>query len=277
MWTPFAAGAGARERCPPSEVYSFRIEREAMDGPTLTVLIISFLATLIRSTFGFGEALVAVPLLALTMPIRVAVPVAVLLSVTVALVVVIQDWRDIQVSSAGWLIFSTLFGIPIGIGLLETSQRNIFKAALGLLIFFFACLSLKKKGLPELKSDSRVALLLCGFLAGIFGGAYGINGPPLVVYGTMRRWSPRNFRATLQGYFLPASLFGIVGFWLSGLWVPEVTHSYLIALAAAIPAIFVGRRLNGRLSGDTYLKYVHCGLAGIGALLVVQALTGSSK
>ena len=31
-----------------------------------------------------------------------------------------------------------------------------------------------------------------------------MNGPPLAIYGSMRRWSAQHFRATLQGYFLPA-------------------------------------------------------------------------
>jgi hypothetical protein len=35
------------------------------------VLLIIFLATLIRSTFGFGEALIAVPLLAFFLPLNV--------------------------------------------------------------------------------------------------------------------------------------------------------------------------------------------------------------
>lgn len=38
------------------------------------ILAIVFIATLVRSTFGFGESLVAVPLLALVIPIEVAVP-----------------------------------------------------------------------------------------------------------------------------------------------------------------------------------------------------------
>jgi uncharacterized membrane protein YfcA len=43
-----------------------------MDHPTAYVMLVVFVATLIRSTFGFGEALVAVPLLALTLPIELA-------------------------------------------------------------------------------------------------------------------------------------------------------------------------------------------------------------
>ena len=74
-------------------------------------------------------------------------------------------------------------------------------------------------------------LLGCGFIAGVTGGAYGMNGPPLVIYGAMRRWSAQHFRATLQAYFLPASAsIGMVGYWLTGLWVAAVTHYYLVCL-----------------------------------------------
>ncbi len=53
----------------------------------LLVLAIVFVATVIRSAFGFGEALIAVPLLGLCMPLRVAAPLAVLLSIAIAAVV----------------------------------------------------------------------------------------------------------------------------------------------------------------------------------------------
>ncbi|HEX4055869.1 MAG TPA: hypothetical protein VHX86_16520 [Tepidisphaeraceae bacterium] len=70
-----------------------------MDVVTIYLLSVVFVATLIRSTFGFGEALIAVPLLALRIPIEVAAPLAVLVSVTVAAVAVTQDWRKIHVRS----------------------------------------------------------------------------------------------------------------------------------------------------------------------------------
>jgi hypothetical protein len=87
---------------------------------SVCVLFILFVATLIRSAFGFGEALVAVPLLAFFVPLGVAAPLAVLVSITVAAIVVVQDWNKIHLESTGWLVFSTLFGIPLGLLLLMT-------------------------------------------------------------------------------------------------------------------------------------------------------------
>ena len=189
-------------------------------------MFIIFIATAIRSTFGFGEALIAVPLLAFFLPLNVAAPLAVLVSITVALVVVAQDWRHVHVASAGWLVLATLFGIPLGLCLLTSSHQEMVKAALGVLIIAFSAYALIGRAPLQLDRDSRPWLLACGFVAGVLGGAYGMNGPPLAVYGTMRRWSAQQFRATLQGYFLAASLIGMCGYWAAGLWTAPVTRYF---------------------------------------------------
>lgn len=236
------------------------------------VLIVIFIATLIRSVFGFGEALIAVPLLALRLPVNVAAPLAVLVSITVAAVIVVQDWQKIHLRSTGWLVLPTLFGIPLGLLLLTSGNSRLVKGALAVVIMAFSMYALIGRKPPELHSDSRLWLLVFGFLAGVLGGAYGMNGPPLAIYGAMRRWSAQHFRATLQGYFLPASMIGMAGYWLAGLWVPAVTHYYLMSLPLTLAAILLGRSINRRLHGYAFLKYVHVGLVVIGAVLLLQAI-----
>jgi uncharacterized protein len=244
-----------------------------MDSSTLYVVLVVFLATLIRSALGFGEALLAVPLLALLLPLRVAAPLAVLLSISIAGIIVIQDWQKIHLRSTGWLLFATLFGIPLGLLLLTSSHQQTAKVALAIVLITFSAYSVFGSKPLELKTDNLAWLFGCGFFAGVLGGAYGMNGPPLAIYGAMRRWSPQHFRATLQGYFLPASIIGMAGYWLAGLWVPAVTHYYLMSLPAMLPAILLGRLVNHRLREETYLKYVYSGLAAIAAVLFIQAMT----
>ncbi|MFZ1931097.1 MAG: sulfite exporter TauE/SafE family protein [Candidatus Sulfotelmatobacter sp.] len=255
------------------------VQETAINVATASVLLIIFVATLIRSTFGFGEALVAVPLLAFFIPLEVAAPLAVLVSITIAGIVVVQDWKKIHLPSTGWLVLSTLFGIPLGLLLLTSIHQRILKGTLGLFIVAFSVYSLiGRRAIGrsplELKRDSRGWLLVCGFCAGVLGGAYGMNGPPLAIYGAMRRWSAQHFRATLQGYFLPASIIGMAGYWLAGLWIPTVTHYYLLSLPATVIAVFLGRAINHRLHGEGFLKYIYLSLAGIGAVLSIQAIAG---
>lgn len=168
------------------------------------------------------------------------------------------------------LVLSTLFGIPLGLLLLTTVQETVVKAFLAVTIIGFAWLCLAGRGKMELQ-DNKLAWLF-GFVAGIFGGAYGMNGPPLVIYGSLRRWSPEHFRATLQGYFLPASMVGLLGYWLAGLWVRDVTRFYFASLPVALAAIVVGRWLNRRMKADYFIIYVHVGLIVVGSVLLIQAI-----
>jgi len=99
-----------------------------------------------------------------------------------------------------------------------------------------------------------------------------MNGPPLAIYGSLRRWSPEHFRATLQAYFLPASLAGIAGYWFGGLWTPAVNRFYLVSLPGVFVAIFLGRAINRRMRSHRFISYVHVGLTAIGVLLLLKAL-----
>lgn len=243
-----------------------------MSYTIIFILLISFIASLVRSTLGFGESLIAVPLLLLFLPVEVAVPLSVMLSIVIALVVVIQDHKKIHFYSAKWLIIYAILGIPIGIAILVYGNESLIKAGLGALIIIYALYTLFVKTNKVLKKDQMLWLFVCGFLSGILGGAFGLNGPPLVVYGNMQQWTAKHFRVTLQAYFLPVSLISAIGYYAKGLITTEVNHYFLISLTTAIPAIFLGRYLNNQLKDDSFFRYVYWGLVIIGAILITSVL-----
>ncbi len=241
-----------------------------LDGITLPVIAVLFFGTLVRSAFGFGEALIAVPLLSLLMPIRQAAPIAVLVSITIAVMVLLQDWRKVHLRSAGWLTLSTLFGIPAGLLLLRIAPDALVKGILAVVIMAFSVHALVSRRTRSLGND-RWAWLF-GFHAGVLGGAYGMNGPPLAIYGSLRRWEPEQFRATLQAYFLPASLAGMAGYGLAGLWTPAVNHFFLVSLPGVIVAVLCGRALTARMPRQRFTDFVYVGLTVIGGVLLFQSL-----
>lgn len=239
---------------------------------TAYVVVVISVATLIRSTFGFGEALIAVPLLALRLPVTIAAPLAVMVSTVIAGVVLVQDWRHVEVRSAMGLIFSALPGIPLGVWLLARGNEHVIKSILGVLIISFSIYALTAGTARHLPDDHYRWLLGCGFLSGVLGGAYGMNGPPLAIYGALRRWSPQHFRATLQGYFLPASLAGLIGYAALGLWRAPLTRYFLFSLPAMAAAIVLGRVINQRMKGPGFFRVVYVGLIAVGSVLLVQAI-----
>lgn len=122
-----------------------------------------------------------------------------LASTVIAGVVLVQDCQPVEVRSAIGLILSALLGIPLGVLLLARGNQHVVQSILGILILGFSIPSLTVGAPRRMHEDHSGWLLGCGFLSGVMGGAYGMNGPPLDIYGALRRWTPQHFRRTLQG------------------------------------------------------------------------------
>ena len=239
-----------------------------MDPYTLPVVAIVFVAVLTRSTFGFGEELVAMPLLSLVIPVERAALLVALVSTTTSAAVLAQDWRSVHVRTAGWLIAFSLAGIPLGLLLLKYADARVVKAVLGVVLLGFSGFCLLGRRPWTLHTDrSAWAFGLC---AGVLGGAYNTHGPPLVIYGTLRQWSAEHFRATLQGYALPTGLVVLAAHGVAGLWVSAVLWQYALALPAVLAAVVLGRALNRAFPAERFFRAVHAVLMLLGTMLLVQ-------
>ena len=85
-----------------------------LDLATLAVPVIIFVATVVRSTFGFGGALVAMPLLTLVVGIQTATPLVALVVNTNSIAILLSSWRDVRIGSAWRLVVSSLLEIRSG-------------------------------------------------------------------------------------------------------------------------------------------------------------------
>ncbi|MBI9054214.1 MAG: sulfite exporter TauE/SafE family protein [Bacteroidales bacterium] len=241
-----------------------------MDINILFVIIgVVFISTLTRSTFGFGDALIAMPLLALFIDIKIATPLVALIAFFIAISILIRSWQRVEIKSAWRLIVSSLIGIPIGLWFLDDINENIIKLVLGIIVLFFAIYSLVKPKLHQLKGEKLSWLF--GFIAGILGGAYNTNGPPIVIYSSLKKWNPENFRATLQGYFFTTGILVITGHGIAGNFTKEVLLYFICTLPIVILAIYLGRIYNKRISHNFY-KYIYIILIVIGSLLIYNSI-----
>ena len=234
---------------------------------SILVFTIVFISTLIRSAFGFGNALIAMPLLALILGIKTATPLVAMIGIVIALVMLLREWRELDFKDAIYLILSTLAGIPLGLFFLSSAPERIVRIILGLILIGFSCYNLLGPKLPRIRTNALV--FPAGFLAGILGGAYNTNGPPVVIYGVMRGWSKEKFRATLQGYFLISSLIIVIGHGLAGLWSPKIWQLFALSTPASVLGVFSGWRLTKNVHQDTYQRMIYLFLIVAGFFLFI--------
>lgn len=217
---------------------------------SITVILIFGISTLISATFGFGSAIFAMPLLTLTVGLTTALPLFGLMAPTVSGLIILGSWRTIKWTATWRLILATFVGIPLGISIIQIVPSVIVTRLLGSLLIGFGGYRLSQWELPHINATQWA--LPVGFCAGILGGAYNTPGPPIVIYGNLCRWSPQEFRATLQGYFFPVTLMITVMQGMAGMWTPEIIGLYLLSIPSTLLAIALGAWLNRTLPVQSF-------------------------
>lgn len=230
-----------------------------------------FLGALVRSFFGFGDAAVAMPLLALlAVPLDVAVPLVGLAGMAVALLAVARGWSDVDRRALLALTLSTIVGVPVGVLLVTHMSEPALQRSLGLLLVGYGAYLAAGRRLPRPLLRRSAWAYPFGFAAGALGGAYNFNGVPVAVYGTLRRWPPERFRGTLQAHFLVSSILVVTGQAAGGLWTVEVLRSFAAAAPGVLVAVPLGSVLHRRVSAPAFTRLVHGLIVVLGLVLLVR-------
>ena len=125
-------------------------------------LLILFISTLIRSTIGFGDALLAMPLLTIVLGIETATPLVALIASTIAMIITLKNWRKIEVNAAWQLVLGSFIGIPIGVLLLKIAPKALVINTFGVFVILFGLYRLFRLNLPTLKGKGWAYLF--GFI-----------------------------------------------------------------------------------------------------------------
>lgn len=243
----------------------------------LGVVLVIFLGALTRTTFGFGEAVVSMPLLTL-LPLNLHTSISLMgfVGLTVAIVAVTTGWRHIHRKALVPLVFSALAGIPIGLIMVTYVPTNVMTGSLGVALFAYAIYSLTRP--IYLITDVQDRLqhplwgVLFGFASGVFGSAYNFNGVPVAVYGSIRGWQPRIFRSTMQAYFLISGTLIVIGQGISQMWNFDVFTLYLFSLPSMAAAILLGTLLHRKIPTDKFQRYIFFLVMALGVVLFAKSI-----
>ena len=233
----------------------------------MAVALVLFVGAWTRSFFGFGDAAVAMPLLALLVRVETAVPLVGAAGLVVAFVAMLGARQDIDREAFTRLTISTLTGIPFGVLLVTHGSEALITRSLGVLLLAHGGSSLLGPPLPRLRRGGWA--LPFGFAAGCLGSAYNFNGVPVAVYGTMRRWPPDRFRGTLQAHFVVSSVLVVAGQGIGGLWSREVVGLLAVGLPGVLLAVPLGRLLHRRVAPGRFVAYVYGLISVLGVLLLL--------
>ncbi len=233
----------------------------------IAVALVVFTAVFTQSLSGFGSALVAMALLPALIGIRIATPLVAVVAMSLEAFLLLRYRRSLNLRLVWRLAVGSLVGIPLGMLALRRIDEDVALTALGVVIILYALYALFELKPPALNHPAWAYTF--GLVAGMLGGAYNTSGPPVVVYGNARRWSPLEFKSNLQGFFFLNSVLVVTGHALSGNFSPQVWRYYWIALPALALGVLVGVSLDRRVNPATFRKIVLVLLLVMGVRLVL--------
>lgn len=198
--------------------------------------LIASLGMLVQSVVGFAGSLLAVPLFALLMSPRDAVPAYAFLLLVVNGFLVCEGRRHIEWRAVRGLLLGGLPGVPLGALVLKHLPTGVIGAAISAVTLLFGLLFLARVRIRFPVHPATEPLL--GLVSGMLGGSISESGPPVVVYGLSREWAKDVFRSSLLAYFLCLAVAATLSYVALGMVTGQML---LLAAAALLPALAAAR------------------------------------
>ncbi len=232
---------------------------------------IVLLGYVVLGVSGFGSALVSMPLLALVLPIRMVVPLMLMLDFVGMLVNGVRLRRDVDTSEVRNIVPPLLAGMGLGVTALVFLPARAVLFVLGAFILAYGLYTLKPR--PGRTPVGRVWSLPAGFFGGLIGGMFGTGGAVFAMYFMARIPDVARMRATMSAVFVVSTGSRFALFLLSGLLLQR---DVWLAFAALVPLVFIGlaigHRLHGRLSRMQVARLLSLLLLGSGSSVLIKAL-----
>ncbi|MCB8977281.1 MAG: sulfite exporter TauE/SafE family protein [Ardenticatenaceae bacterium] len=218
--------------------------------------LIVFFAIFVQAASGFGLALISMPLLVGLVGISTATPLVAVVAITAEIFLLRRYWHALNFSAVKRLSLASVVGIPLGVYVLREADGRLITTILGVIVTAYALYALFGPRLPQLRQPAWAYGF--GFIGGVLSGAYNTSGPPVIIYGTCRRWEPTTFKGNLQAYFMLNSLFTLSAHALSGNFTAVVWHNYFWALPGIALGLLAGKWVDGRMNPAQFRKGCWC-------------------
>lgn len=219
----------------------------------MLVSLILFVAVLISTLSGFGSSLIAMPLLTLIIGVQEAGPLVILIVILQSIAMTLRyksafHWKDIYLLCAGAII-----GIPFGIIALSRLDEELILTTLGIVLVLYSLYSLFNKSIRVI---GRRWAILFGFFGGGLAGAYNTYGPPIIIYGNSRNWSPEALKSNVQFFGLMNSLLVILLHLYNRNYTSEVMSMFWYALPGVFIAAVLGFTFDKHINKDLFRKII---------------------
>jgi hypothetical protein len=227
-----------------------------------------FLAAIVRGFSGFGFSLLSITAISLILPVAQIVPSIFLLEIAASINLIPGIWREIHWGSLRWLMVGYVIGLPFGGYALIHAPEAPAQIVLGVFVIGTAILMLR--GFHLERTPAAPASTATGVASGVLNGAFGIGGPPVVLFYFSTPGAAAIGRASIIFFFLFTDLLGVGYFATQGIVTAQSFIQSILWLPALLAGVWIGAHGFRRLHQEAFRRWVL-------VILIALALLGIGK
>jgi uncharacterized membrane protein YfcA len=222
----------------------------------------------VRGFSGFGFSLLSITAISLLLPVSQIVPSIFLLEIAASINLIPGIWRDIHWRSLTWLMVGYVIGLPVGgYALIHAPEAP---AQIVLSIFVIGTAILMLRGFHLARTPGAPASTATGAASGVLNGAFGIGGPPVILFYFSTPGAAAIGRASIIFFFLFTDLLGVGYFATQGIVTTQSFIQSLFWLPALLIGVWIGAHGFRRMDQDAFRRWVL-------VILIALALLGIGK
>lgn len=248
---------------------------ETMDELDYLFILAAYLvAGSIKGLTGIGFSTSCLPIMALRLDLKVAIPLVIVPSIASNLAVMVQAGQFGPAVRRFWpLYLASVPGLMLGLAILVAIPIDLAKAILGIVLIIYALWALINQPHSLSEHWERWLKIPAGFCTGFVNGLTGSQVMPALPYLLALNLQKNTFVQTINISFTLSSLVMLFGMNRLGYLAPQ---TFLIAIAGLFPvltAVTLAGKLQKRLSSSHYRKLVLSFLLFMGIILLARVLT----
>jgi len=239
----------------------------------LIIFTAYIVAGFIKGLTGLGFSTSCLPIMALRLDLKIAIPLVIIPSVVSNIAVMIQAGHFREALKRFYPMYlASIPGLLAGVSILVVINIDLAKAILGLVLILYSVYALSKH--TEKLSDKweRILKIPAGFITGLVNGLTGSQVMPSLPYLLALDLDKKYFVQAINisftlGSFIVLLTMNKFGYIQAGLLLTAV-----IGLVPALGAVYVGGRIQTKLSVSAYKKIVLYFLLVMGSVLILKLL-----
>jgi len=233
-------------------------------------VLLVFAAYALRGATGFGAGVVAIPALALIMPLTVVIPVITTLGIVASLGQSVQEFRHVDWRAVRGLVVPSAVGVTLGLWLFASLDQRLLLRAFALFIIGYGLWSLAPRR-PRLALPTGALAIGAGGTGGLVATLFGgMAGPFYAIYLRALALDKRRFRASIASVLLCLGLVRAGGYGSLGFFDRRAGAFLLLLFPVMAAGMLAGDRWHARLDQAKFERVVALLLAASGVALLFK-------